>query len=816
MKTFLKKSISLALTLLMLITLIPVMNLSDVDLGFIAKAATYQVGDLVSFGSYPQSKVTDNATITALNNKAPAWDNWTSYEYYAGDYSDGSMAQGDWMRYVDITLNGEMYRGVKFTQYRPWNTTYQPDPLYGDYNYIIYGDDNCTRQDNNGYISNETYWFKFEPIVWRVLDLNTGLVMCETIIDAQAYSNTYYYDSEKNYNPKAYFNDPAFTNFASDYATSSIRTWLNDDFYNTAFTDAEKYKINITTLDNGCYETLVGIKGYEEYDSKETNDKIFLLSYNDVINSDFGFSPDESDHDLERMAQGSAYAQCQGLEVCRDSECDGEGFSNWILRSPSSYSYSCCCVYDNGYTITYNHIVYSTDNGIRPALCLEDISKIPPHKHSYKDSVVEATCTNQGYTTYICSCGDSYIEEFPKDVNNHVGETEIRGYVAPSCTEDGYSGDSYCLDCGEFIEKGEVLPIIDHKDDDSNNICDNCGVDIGGEVECDHSVASVTLMNATCTQGGVFYDICSKCGEALSEIYTTDKLGHDMSVFSQTKAPMCIEKGEERSDCSRCDYYETREIKEKGHSFGEWVTVKEPTATETGLKQRICSICKTTEEEDIDKLPVLIDEETGIMIEYPAENYEGKMGMIIKESLDTTIINIVNAVGGKNKVFDIKLTLDGEEIQPVGKVTIKMPLPDGYSPEYTFVYYINTATGLPEKIDSRYENGYMVFETDHFSYYALAETHSHSYDNIVRKEATCTNNGLITYTCLCSDYYTEMIYSTGHTFDGSVCTVCGYDRAGECSCNCHKGGIAGFFFKIINFFQKLFGQNKVCACGVKH
>ena len=42
------------------------------------------------------------------------------------------------------------------------------------------------------------------------------------------------------------------------------------------------------------------------------------------------------------------------------------------------------------------------------------------------------------------------------------------------------------------------------------------------------------------------------------------------------------------------------------------------------------------------------------------------------------------------------------------------------------------------------------------------------------------------------------------------------EPAKDCSCNCHKGGISGFFFKILNFFQKLFGQNKVCACGVKH
>ena len=39
----------------------------------------------------------------------------------------------------------------------------------------------------------------------------------------------------------------------------------------------------------------------------------------------------------------------------------------------------------------------------------------------------------------------------------------------------------------------------------------------------------------------------------------------------------------------------------------------------------------------------------------------------------------------------------------------------------------------------------------------------------------------------------------------------------DCPCKCHKGGIAGFFYKIFLFFQKLFGNNKICAeCGAKH
>ena len=42
------------------------------------------------------------------------------------------------------------------------------------------------------------------------------------------------------------------------------------------------------------------------------------------------------------------------------------------------------------------------------------------------------------------------------------------------------------------------------------------------------------------------------------------------------------------------------------------------------------------------------------------------------------------------------------------------------------------------------------------------------------------------------------------------------DLSAYCTCKCHQGGIAGFFYKIVLFFQKLFGQNKVCWCGIAH
>ncbi len=50
----------------------------------------------------------------------------------------------------------------------------------------------------------------------------------------------------------------------------------------------------------------------------------------------------------------------------------------------------------------------------------------------------------------------------------------------------------------------------------------------------------------------------------------------------------------------------------------------------------------------------------------------------------------------------------------------------------------------------------------------------------------------------------------------ATCDLCDADRTQGCDCKCHKGGFEGFFFKLLLFFQKIFGINKVCGCGVNH
>ncbi len=407
-----------------------------------AKDSVYKVGDIIQFGTYPQTEVKDEALIAELNALAPEWDRWTSYGYYSGTDDYGSMVQGDWMRYVDIKHDGNKYRGVKFTQYRPYGT------------YFTSSD---THQDSNGYSTNTVYWFIFEPIDWRVLDPATGLVMCETIIDSQPYSNTSYH----NIRVGGCFNDSSYKNYASDYETSSIRKWLNNDFYNSAFTNTEKKEINTTTLNNDGYYTSIGRTGYEMLDSNPTNDKIFLLSYNEVRNSNFGFNSSSLAYDPARFAQGSDYAQSQGLYVCRSPDSTGDGIldstynnnSSWLLRSPGRSSDDCCSVdYYGDSSNVHLPDVYVSYSGVRPALRFNRISGISQseHKHSYAPTTTqEATCWREGVKTYTCSCGDTYTEAIAKLEHEYrPWETKKK----PTCTEPGLEW-SYCLICDNDFER---------------------------------------------------------------------------------------------------------------------------------------------------------------------------------------------------------------------------------------------------------------------------------------------------------------------------------------------------------------------------
>ena len=222
-----KSVLSIFLALVMVVLAVPAAKLVGLDL--FPQAHAYNVGDHIQFGTYPQSRVDETPALKAAAEAAT----WRSYNYYTGTGSDkdGKMTSSDYMQFADFFCNDRKYRSVRFTKYRPRNT-YETSLRVN------------SNQYNNGYELNTIYYFEYEPLSWRIIDPSTGFILCENIIDSQAYQNVMYYIDRK------YYQNPEGTFYASDYAESSIRKWLAYDFYESSFTETQKANIKTTTLDN--------------------------------------------------------------------------------------------------------------------------------------------------------------------------------------------------------------------------------------------------------------------------------------------------------------------------------------------------------------------------------------------------------------------------------------------------------------------------------------------------------------------------------------------------------------------------------------
>ncbi len=302
-------------------------------------------GSYILFGSYPQSKVTDGTVTGALNESAGALPTdgndgkWISYEYYIE-----SSNEVDYTWYQDVAYGGDTYRGVYFSSYRPEYTDYDSS---ADKSY----------QDDNGYTVGTVYWFKYEPIKWKILEEENGYatVLCEMVIDSQEY---YPVDGSRTVDGQ--------TVYSTNYEYSAIRAWLNETFYQTAFSELEQALIQTVTVDNGVESTG---ETTNDYVCADTQDKIWLLSYKEATTY---FSDAE-----ERPKIATDYAQCQGLLSSDDDKGDGwYTWGCWWLRSPIKdtqiggyfMGYTMNVVWDDG---TFSVPVYANDTaraGVCPAL----------------------------------------------------------------------------------------------------------------------------------------------------------------------------------------------------------------------------------------------------------------------------------------------------------------------------------------------------------------------------------------------------------------------------------------------------------------
>ena len=195
--------------------------------------------------------------------------------------------------------------------------------------------------DGSAVTSGNTYYFKVEPIRWRILseDGESAFILADGILANKAY------DEDSN-----------------NYKNSDIRAWLNGEFLNAAFGEIAQSLIETTEVDNSVYST-----GYSsnKYACENTFDKVFLLSWREVVNSEYGFASG-STYVAARKMNVSDYARSTGAYM--DTRSSYFGCGDWWLRSPSNIRSNLVrCVGYSGYAVG-DSVVYDDSYGVVPAL----------------------------------------------------------------------------------------------------------------------------------------------------------------------------------------------------------------------------------------------------------------------------------------------------------------------------------------------------------------------------------------------------------------------------------------------------------------
>lgn len=195
------------------------------------------------------------------------------------------------------------------------------------------------------------------------------------------------------------------------------------------------------------------------------------------------------------------------------------------------------------------------------------IAKTTEHTWDAGKVTKAATCTEKGLKLYTCTvCDKVRTEEIPATGHQH---TEVRNVKEATCTKAGYTGDTYCKDCGEKISSGEVIAKLAHTWDEGN-----------------------ITKEADCKETGVMTYTCHKCGATKTE--DIPRTEHTWDEGEVTTAPTCTKPGVRTYTCSVCKATRTETIKATGHLHTEIRNKKDASCTENGYTGD--TYCKDCEE----------------------------------------------------------------------------------------------------------------------------------------------------------------------------------------------------------------------------
>ena len=168
-----------------------------------------------------------------------------------------------------------------------------------------------------------------EPIKWRVLsvDGNDAFLLADKNLDWKQYNDKY--------------------NSETTWEKCTLRKWLNEDFYDTVFSEDEKKAILNTTVKNedNPYSPYIDEDGGKG--GKNTKDKVYLLSVSETMNEAYGFTKKFNKNTKTRAAKNTDYAKLNNAESSPEDKTAGNG--RWWLRTPGEWNGEASYIDESGY-----------------------------------------------------------------------------------------------------------------------------------------------------------------------------------------------------------------------------------------------------------------------------------------------------------------------------------------------------------------------------------------------------------------------------------------------------------------------------------
>lgn len=525
---------------------------------------------------------------------------------------------------------------------------------------------------------------------------------------------------------------------------------------------------------NDGTKTAVSDYTLQGFDSKTEGEKTVTVAYNDFT-AEFTVTVK---HTHEYYSEITKQPTCSEKGE-RTYKCDicGDIYTEDIAKTEHDYEDTVVkpnCT-ERGYT---EHICKVCADSYKddyiPALGHDHISQITK----------QMTCETDGEKTFTCTrCGDTYTEAIPA-----TGHNDIVTVVEPTCTADGYT-EHKCKDCGRVV-RSDVTKALGHdyaskittkasctEDGVLTYICTRCDESYTEKIPATGHKYNDVVTEASCDKGGYTLHTCANCGDTYKDKFTAPT-GHKYTKAT-VKQASCKTDGVDVYTCDTCGDSYSEVIKAKGHVYASEVT-KKANCTDDGVITYTCANCgdKYTE-----------------VIKAKGHNYSAEVTK--KATCDTDGVKTFTCADCGD-VYTEKLEALGHTygISEVVKPTCDN---DGYT-KFTCSVCGDSYSKVINATGHKYNDKIVSASCDKGGYTLhtcenCGDTYKdnftsplgHDYTSQTVKPA-CETDGEKTFTCTrCGDTYTEVIKAKGHVYKRTVvaagCETDGYTLV-ECM-ECH-------------------------------